>query len=270
MTYCRSCGTELDENTRFCPKCGTPVETQTIEKTDRAGPRRTMSPLTIAGIVLLALVVVGAVIAIPLLLGGIFSFSRVVGSGNVETQEFYLSDFAIVEAGSGFKVQITRATSYKIEITADDNLFEYIQVTKTGDTLSIRLRPAMSYQTTALTAKISMPDLQKLTFSGGTHGTATGFALSHDLDVELSGGSNVEMMGEANDLSAACSGGSGLELANFTVNNARIEFSGGSHGTINLDGRLDANLSGGSKLYYIGNPTMGDISTSGGSTISQK
>lgn len=271
MTYCRHCGAELEENAKFCSKCGTPVAMQAVERKGPVGrKRRSMSPWAIAGIAVAAVVVISALIVIPLLLGGLLPFSRVVGSGNLRTQEETLSDFAIVDVGSGFKVNITQATSYKITITADDNLFNYIQVTKTGNTLTIRLQPGLSFQTSTLKAEIAMPDLQEVQFSGGVNGTATGFIMSHDFNAELSGGSTLKMTGEANNLVAACSGGSSLELSEFAVGNATIEFSGGSQGTINLDGRLDADLSGGSHLFYIGNPVMGDISTSGGSTISPK
>jgi hypothetical protein len=241
---------------------------QTIERRETIRrKKRSMSPWAIFGIVVLAIVVV-ALIVFSLLLGGLFPFSRVVGSGNLRTQEEALSDFAIVDVGSGFKVDITQASSYSIIITADDNLFDYIQVTKTGNTLTIRLEPLVSYQTLTLKAEISMPDLEELQFSGGVNGTATGFVLSHDFRAELSGGSILRMDGEADNLAAECSGGSRLELSEFVVTNADVDFSGGSQGTINLDGVLDADLSGGSRLFYIGNPTLGDISTSGGSDIS--
>lgn len=40
--------------------------------------------------------------------------------------------------------------------------------------------------------------------------------------------------------------------------------------TSNLEGRLDAEVSGASSLQYLGDPTMGDINTSGASTINKK
>ena len=56
----------------------------------------------------------------------------------------------------------------------------------------------------------------------------------------------------------------------FPVNDADVEFSGASSGTINLSGRLDADISGASRLYYIGEPTMGNINTSGASSLSKR
>ena len=164
-----------------------------------------MSPWIIALIAVLAFVVLAAIISIPLLLGGLFPFTRVVGSGNLRTQQEALSDFTIVDVGSGFKVTITQASSYSVSITADDNIFDYIQVTKTSDTLSIRLESGVSFQTSTLKAEITMPDLEQLQFSGGVTGTATGFVMSHDFKAELSGGSILTMDGEANNLTAECS-----------------------------------------------------------------
>jgi hypothetical protein len=242
---------------------------QTVERNAPVSrKRRSISPWAFIGIAVLAVVLVAALITVSLFLAGLFPFSRVVGSGNLRTQDEALSDFAIVDVGSGFKVIITQAASYRISITADDNLFDYIQVSKTADTLVIRLEPVISYQTSTLRAEITMPDLQEVQFSGGVNGTATEFVMSHDFRAELSGGSILTMDGEASDLVATCSGGSRLELSEFNVANASIDFSGGSQGTINLDGTLNADLSGGSSLFYIGNPTLGDINTSGGSNIS--
>ena len=268
MTYCKNCGAELPANAKFCSKCGTPVGIQGVERAQAARPaRRSMSPLMIAGIAVLAIVVVAALIAIPLLLGGLLPFGRVVGSGNARTQQETMSDFNVVDVGSGFRVHIAHSNSYKVSITADDNLFQYIQVFKTGSTMTIRLTPGVSVQSSTLKAEITMPTLIGVQFSGGVIGNATGFISTQDFRVELSGGSTLKMDGEANNLVAACSGGSSLDLSKFTVANADIDFSGGSQGTINLSGRLNANLSGGSKLFYIGSPTLGDISTSGGSSI---
>jgi hypothetical protein len=61
-----------------------------------------------------------------------------------------------------------------------------------------------------------------------------------------------------------------VDLTDFPVNDADINLSGASRATINLDGKLDAELSGASNLEYIGDPTMGDINIAGASTINKK
>ena len=58
----------------------------------------------------------------------------VEGSGNLDTQEMDFSGFTRVEAGHAFEVEIVHSASYSVSITADDNLFEYIEVSKKGET----------------------------------------------------------------------------------------------------------------------------------------
>jgi hypothetical protein len=296
MPYCSKCGAELDKDTKFCPKCGTTVGSPATkpERKIKREQRRPMITLTIVLIILLVVVVVVAAVVAAVLLGFWRPFGHVVGSGNLITQEFDLSDFTAVNVGSGFEVEITQSSSFSINITADDNMFDYIEVFKTSEKLTIRLKWGYSYESAKARdrpTKITMPTLYELELSGGTHGTIEGFSSSHEFVLELSGGSSligdfktsgdaqftlsggshlIELEGAANDLHVSASSGSHLELSDFHVNDGNVNLSGGSHATINLEGRLDADLSGGSHLEYRGDPTMGDIQTSGGSTVGKK
>jgi hypothetical protein len=290
MSFCSKCGAELDKDAKFCPKCGTTVGPPRggLERRVKRGQRRPMSRLTIALIILLVVVVVAVAVVAAVILGFWQPFGHVVGSGNLVTEQKGFSDFTTVEVGSGFEVEITQLSSHSISITADDNLLDYIQVSKTGDTLTIHLKWGYSYQDVTLRTEISMPELYELELSGGTYGTVEGFSSSHEFVLGLSGGSSligdfttsgdaqftlsggshlIELEGVANDLRISASSGSNLKLSDFHVNDASVNLSGGSDATINLDGRLDANLSGGSHLAYVGDPTMGDVQTSGGSTV---
>ena len=80
----------------------------------------------------------------------------------------------------------------------------------------------------------------------------------------------VELAGSGNDANISTSGASELDLVDFLINNAEVKLGGASNATLNLAGRLDANLSGASHLKYIGEPTLGSIKTSGSSTVSEQ
>jgi hypothetical protein len=56
-------------------------------------------------------------------------------------------------------------------------------------------------------------------------------------------------------------------LSALSVANARINASSGSHVTVNVTGRLDADASSGSEVRYLGSPTLGDINESSGSSV---
>ncbi len=270
MGYCRNCGTKFEEGMSYCPKCGTPVAAQRASQPARYNDKPIIyATIGIAMAVVAIVIIVIALIAVGLLPGAQFPGGPVIGSGNIQTRQIDLTAFTAIQASSGFNVQITQSSTYSIKITADDNILNYVQVTKTDQTLTIGLKPGIGFTTSTLKAEISMPDITTIQFSGGVIGNAQNFKLTHDFKVYLSGGSRLTMTAQADNLTAIASGGSNLSMQDFKVYNAHVDFSGGSQGTINLDGRLDALLSGGSHLSYSGNPTLGTIDTSGGSSISK-
>lgn len=233
------------------------------------------------------------------------------GSGDLETEVFGYQDFTRIDIGHAFEVEIIQSDTYSISITADDNLFEYIEVLKDGDILEIGLEPVITLWSSTLRAEITMPELRGIYLSGATRGTVEGFSSPDNLDISISGASSIDLMdittgdaslevsgasraigvlysgdadfevsgassvqleGSADDLMVDVSGASRANLGAFTVDNADISFSGASSGTValNPDGVLDVDLSGASRLSYIGEPVMGRINISGASSINQK
>lgn len=238
-------------------------------------------------IIIIAVVAAVAVTCTVLILGG--WPGSLIGSGNLETEVYAFTDFTEVEIGSAFEFEVKQSGSYSINVTADDNVMDYVRVSQIGQTLKIRLVTVPALWSATLRASVTMPQLHDLTVSGASRGTVSGFSSTEDLDItvsgasrltgditagnvefDISGASTIQLEGSADDMFANVSGASHFNLDDFTVDNADINFSGASSGTVNLNGRLDANLSGASRLWYIGEPTMGTINTSGASTISKK
>jgi hypothetical protein len=268
MSYCWKCGAKLEEGMAYCPKCGTATNQPHIQQRnydDDAKIIRTVG-LAVVGVVVAIAIIVIALLAVGVLPGSQSPFGH-VGSGNVITQQFNLTDFSAVSASHGFNVQITQGTTYSVKVSTDDNLQQYLDVRKEDSTLYVELKPG-GYQTTQLRAEITMPTIKNIQLSGGTIVNAQNLTLNDTLGIDLSGGSQVTMTGQATDLTLSGSGGSIMRLGDLQANNATVDFSGGSQGTVNLNGRLDVTLSGGSQLHYKGNPTLGRVDSSGGSSIS--
>ena len=212
-----------------------------------------------------------------------------IGSGNLETEQYAFANFTRVEISTAFEFEIEQSSSYSINVTADDNVIDYVQVSQDGQTLKIRVGTVPTLRRATLKASVTMPQLGGLTVSGASRGTVYDFNSTEAVDITVSGASRVigditagdvefhidgastiQLEGSANDMTARVSGASRFSLDDFTVNNANVNISGASTGTINLDGRLDANVSGASTLLYIGDPIMGAIDVSGASTLSKK
>lgn len=215
----------------------------------------------------------------------------ITGSGNVVTEEQPISDFDKVEASQGFKVDVSQGDTFRVVIRADDNLIEYVDVSKSGNTLRIGLKRNRSYklENTTLEAQVTMPRLAALDLSSGSHVTVTGFQSTDDFDADLSSGSNLQGDIEAGDVNFDLSSGSGMtlsgsaqfmkldassggqiDLSDFSVVDADVEMSSGGRATVNVSGRLDADASSGSHVTYVGNPTLGDIDASSGGSVERE
>jgi hypothetical protein len=217
--------------------------------------------------------------------------TSITGSGNVITQEENITGFDKVEVSNAFEVDIRQGDTFDVVIRVDDNLLDYLDVAKRGKTLKIGLKPGRIYNIRKVTmeADVTMPELTGLALSGASHGTITGFESERDLEVhvsgasmlrgdieagdarlDVSGASQVTLSGSAEDVRIGASGASTANLADFPVGDAEVEASGASKVTVNPSGRLDAEASGASSVFYLGNPTLGNIDTSGASSVNRK
>ena len=216
---------------------------------------------------------------------------EVTGSLNTATWEYEFADFTNIEVSSAFTVYVSKSNSYSVSITANENLLDYLNVYQRGDTMYIGLKLA-NYRNIRHQANITMPLLLNLELSRASKGnlrccpkfsSANPFKLglsgasrlsgsieAGHCNFNLSGASTVKLAGSGNDADINASGASNVELADFPINNVEVKLSGASSAAVNVNGRLDANLSGASHLEYIGEPTLGSIKTSGGSTVSKQ
>lgn len=207
---------------------------------------------------------------------------------NRKSEDYNYRDFSNVEIVGTFDVEITRADSYSIGITAEDRLFRNLDITKEGDILRIHHSRHLGWRAwiTRPRVRISLPVLKNLRISGASKATASGFNSAEpfklevsgassfagdltvgDSEIRLSGASNARLNGAAKDIVIEASGANHLDIRNFPVNNAAIKLSGTSHMEARVNGRLDARLSGVSHLTIGGNPVMGNIRTSGASQL---
>ncbi|TFH34601.1 MAG: DUF2807 domain-containing protein [Dehalococcoidia bacterium] len=232
----------------------------------------------------------------------------VVGSGKLETRDFSLSGFTNVEAAADFEVVITESTGHSVSVTADNNLFEYLDIKTSGSTLYLGPKPGVSLLHGTLKAAIGLPQLDGLELSGASDGRVTGFtstrpltvALSGassaafddasagetklslsgasdlsgkltgtDVTIDLSGSSAISLMGSATTMTATGSGASTLALEEFIAENADIRLDGASNAHVHVTGDLRVELSGDSHVSYEGNPTLTGVKLSGSSSVEE-
>ncbi len=231
----------------------------------------------------------------------------VTGSGHPETRTFDLTGFTGVQAAAAFQVEISRAEAYKVQVTADDNLWDVLDISVSGSSLRLRTKSGVSLVNSTLKASVTMPSLRIVDLSGASRAEATGFLAGDDFNGTLSGASSldaqdmklgsatfdisgasrvsgtsitfntarfvisgaglVRLAGSGQSASVAASGGSQAILNELALQDVSVNLSGGSQARVNARNITSADLSGGSTLRYADSPTMGKVQTSGGSSI---
>ncbi|MFC2053900.1 head GIN domain-containing protein [Chloroflexota bacterium] len=235
-----------------------------------------------------SLIVVSLACALPELPS--ISQEILTGSGTVVTREEPITGFDKVDISDSFNVEIHQSEEYKVVIRVDNNLVEYLQVEKQGSTLKIGLKPGISMVSNAtLEAEITMPELAGLDLSGASDATISGFKSTNNLTVDLSGSSSLggdiesgdasfdlsgssdaNLSGSGGNLTLDASGSSDVDLSEFPVADANLEVRGASTAIVNPSGVLNVEASGASDVYYLGNPSLGNIDASGASSVDHK
>jgi len=197
---------------------------------------------------------------------------RIGVNEEVITEEMDFSGFMSVNAGSAFEVEITRSDSFSVIIRAEESLFDYVEVTKSGSELKIYLNPRHIFTDftigeKTLKAEITMPAIDELRLSGASRGTITGFKSRNDFTIDISGASRLEIVDcEFGNADIEVSGASEVS-GNITTGDIEFEVSGAS--SAKLSGTADEivlDVSGASKADMTDFPVQdADIELSGAS-----
>jgi hypothetical protein len=242
-----------------------------------------------------------------LLMAGCEGLGYTSGSGEIKTKQFDLKDFDSIDISNSFQFEIKKSDSYSVSISCRENIVPYLDIFESGKHLTISLKPGF-HTNGDLNAEISLPDLSRLIVSGDSKGSVRGFKSGDDLEIIVSGASQVdtdieagktvielsgvsklkgnlsaqktslrisgvstcELDGTAGNSDIEISGASTASLKNFQLNDVNITASGASTAIIKTNGTLNLDISGASTLEYYGNPTLSKVSVTGASKIKSK
>jgi hypothetical protein len=90
------------------------------------------------------------------------------------------------------------------------------------------------------------------------------------MKLEASAASHFELSGNAASAEIELTAASNANLEKMSVGDAKIKLGGAASLTINLTGKLDADVSGASSLRWLGTPALGDVKITGASTFAKK
>jgi hypothetical protein len=209
-------------------------------------------------------------------------------SGDIRTVRYDYRDFSRVAVSDTFRATITQGGEFSVVLRVDANLLDHLGVTVDGDELEVELRGNQRLRGSfTMEAAITMPVLDAVQISGASQIEAGGFTgagtivaevsgasrlemtvVAEELEVDASGASRVTLHGKAESLVVDASGASTIAAEGLEANSCEVELSGASNAQVQAGRQLGpANLSGASKLTYLGSPELVEIDTSGASSV---
>ena len=207
-------------------------------------------------------------------------------SNNVVEEVIPLQNFNRLEMGNAFKVYVKRGNNFSIIAKGDDYDIRDLEALVTNGLLKLRYKNyvARRYQ---MIVYITMPHLVEANFSGAVWADITNFNENEmfinasgatdifiDSDakyweIDLSGASNLEVLGSGRDLFLEASGSSDVRLSNLRVDNIGLDLSGASRAWLFAYNEILGRASGSSEVRFRGNPLV-DISLSGSSWVTKE
>jgi hypothetical protein len=213
--------------------------------------------------------------------------SSVNGSGKVIDQEIEVADFDSINAQGEFILDIVQSDTVSVILSTDDNLMSRIKLVRERKTLKISIEAPANFFPTSLKIKIFMPQITGINLSGGAKATVSGFKSDEvfslfladkgnlkgsleagEVNLHLSDASTLALTGSAAELNLTALKDSKLDLKDFSLKQASVKLEEASEAIVNINGRIDLELRGKSKVFFLGNPVFTNTFIADGSTVS--
>jgi len=201
------------------------------------------------------------------------------GSGHFITQTRTISNFDEVSSSGDFTVILVEDSISRIELNGEDNILPEIETKVTDNELGIYFdNYNYDYDHAGVTITVYNPSFKGIHLSGSGKISNDNILTSGNLDVDLSGSGEIDLMvnnslltsnisgsgsidlqGETSHAIHTISGSGNLHAYNMVSADASTTISGSGTCRVNVLNKLDVIISGSGNVFYLGNP---EISTS--------
>lgn len=217
---------------------------------------------------------------------------KTVRDANVQKRN--LKGFHAIRVSHGIDLYLTQSAEEAVAVSADREEYRDKIITEVEDgVLKIYYEKENSgwswggsWGNKKLKAYVSVKTLDKLSASGGSDVFCEDQIKATDLNIQLSGGSDLkgnffcnllsltasggsdaDLKGKTTTLKISASGGSDVDAYELSSETCLVHSSGGSDVNVNVSKFIDAHASGGSDIHYKGSPAETKISKNGSSDI---
>lgn len=214
----------------------------------------------------------------------------VTPSGNVTTVTYEISGYDAIDVSSAFDVQVDFSQSDQmVQIDANENLHQFIEVFESNNTLFIKLRDNTSIQgNSTLRARITEESISSFKATGASAITVndsieatdvtinltgasffTGGVYSSNLVVELTGASAIDLNGSTVNYTMIATGASSINGFDMVADNLFANLTGASNVNVTVNEEITIVATGASNLNYKGDAVIISQNLTGASTVNK-
>jgi hypothetical protein len=218
----------------------------------------------------------------------IFVMTALVADASAETRTLNLNNFDQISVGSATRISIKQGDAFRVEVTGEPEELDRLEARLRGSRIEFTMKSNSWFRSRSgsISMAITLPSLRGLALSGSSladldmqigsnafsaelsgSSRLSGRLNCGDVNLHLSGSSRVRLNGAGQRLNVSGSGASQNDMREFAARGLRASLSGSSNVTVNLDGELNADMSGASSVTYYGSAVLGSINASGGSRV---
>jgi hypothetical protein len=217
-------------------------------------------------------------------------FNGVTGSGKLVTENRNVSNFTAVSTAASIDVMVEQGEQFKVEVTADDNLIQFVKASVEAGTLKLSIDGVTSFNSSDVKVYVVMPKVTALSSTSSSSIESKGLLTSTEaisLRANSSGSINVQL--SAPRVIADASSSADIDATGTTQ---AVQAEASSSGSINFKGlkaenvtatasssadidvfcsvQLKAQANSSGSVNYTGGVTNVSVEESSSGTISKK
>ena len=215
-------------------------------------------------------------------------WKKIKGNKNVITATRNVAHFQEIKSSGSFHVILTDDKTGTLEITAEENLMEYIETSVSKDILKINFKKGHNIQARKkITIKVPIESIKSLSLSGSgeitskvaikndqltlnTSGSGDIYLKkikSKEVFARMSGSGNITIAGKTKKLDVKISGSADFQGKNLDSENTSIKISGSGNATVVAQNSLKGKVTGSGDIYYKGEPQNVNVKANGSGEV---
>lgn len=206
-----------------------------------------------------------------------FGYKRVVGNGNLETQDRPVERAERIKLAGSYDVEITQGPTTSVKVEADENILPFILTRSEDGFLIIKSKDHVSLSTdNTIKIFITTPKLEQVNLAGSgniigkskfTGGDKLTLKIAGagdmkmevntpSIEAEIAGSGSMTLTGETRDQRIRISGVGDYIGEALKSENAVVKIAGSGNVKLFAAAKLDVNIAGVGSVFYKGSPAV--------------